>query len=155
MVFPTPEKSLSEDDNNRSWLSYILSHGPAHEGGQAGRRPRAHRPLFCSCPEPRICLDRWRGEEKTSDKASGRAGGEVKFAWDEEIIAISGIVGISRGFYAGYTIISSLTFITNKRTHGPYEKTFNVPWDKGSFARFYGCAGAFIDAIDVYLKTTV
>ncbi|KAI3508668.1 hypothetical protein L1887_23677 [Cichorium endivia] len=105
----------------------------------------------------------FRGEEKTSNKAGGRAGGdivsEVTFAWDEEIIALGGTVGVSRGTYAGYTIISSLTFITNKQTHGPYgnvtTRPFNVLWDKGSFAGFYGRAGAFIDAIGVYLKTDV
>ncbi|KAI3751472.1 hypothetical protein L2E82_22559 [Cichorium intybus] len=105
----------------------------------------------------------FRGEEKTSNKAGGRAGGdivsEVTFAWDEEIIALGGTVGVSRGTYAGYTIISSLTFITNKQTHGPYgnvtTRPFNVLWDKGSFAGFYGRAGAFIYAIGVYLKTDV
>ncbi|KAI3781592.1 hypothetical protein L2E82_11610 [Cichorium intybus] len=105
----------------------------------------------------------FRGEETTSNKAGGWNGGdivtEVTFAWDEEIIAISGTVGISGGTYAGYTVISSLTFITNKKTHGPYGSVtgmpFTVPWDKESFAGFYGRAGYFIDAIGVYLKATI
>ncbi|KAI3780220.1 hypothetical protein L2E82_10191 [Cichorium intybus] len=102
----------------------------------------------------------FKGVEKTSDKAGGWNGGdivsEVTFAPDEELIAISGTVGISRGTYAGYTIISSLTFITNKQAHGPFGNArgtpFNVPWDKESFAGFYGLAGYYIDSIGVYLK---
>ena len=80
---------------------------------------------------------------------------QVKFDWDEEINAISGTVGVS----GGYTIISSLSFITNKKTHGPYGratgKPFTVPWDKGTFVGFYGLAGYYIDGIGVYLKATI
>ncbi|KAI3514823.1 hypothetical protein L1887_13556 [Cichorium endivia] len=105
----------------------------------------------------------FKGVEKTSDKAGGWNGGdivsEVTFAPGEEIIAISGTVGTSRGTYAGYTIISSLTFITNKQAHGPFGNArgtpFNVPWDKESFAGFYGLAGYYIDSIGVYLKPTM
>ncbi|KAL7587877.1 hypothetical protein Lser_V15G39422 [Lactuca serriola] len=105
----------------------------------------------------------FRGEEKTSNKAGGWNGGdivsEVTFTWDEEIIAINGTVGVSGGTYAGYTIISSLTFVTNKNTHGPYGSVtgtpFAVPWDKGSFAGFFGRCGYYIDAIGIYLKATI
>ncbi|KAI3751473.1 hypothetical protein L2E82_22560 [Cichorium intybus] len=105
----------------------------------------------------------FRGDEKVSDKAGGRIDGdivsEVTFAWDEEIIAVAGTIGHSTGTYAGYKIISSLTFITNKQTYGPYgdvtTRPFNLLWDKGSFAGFYGRGGAFIDAIGVYLKNDV
>ncbi|XP_071691557.1 mannose/glucose-specific lectin-like [Rutidosis leptorrhynchoides] len=67
-------------------------------------------------------------------------------------------VGVSTGEYAGYTIISSLCFITNKTTHEPFGQTtgtpFAVPWKQGSFAGFYGRAGYYIDAIVVYLKAS-
>ena len=83
---------------------------------------------------------------------------QVTFDHDEEIIGIDGTVGVSAGDYAGYTIISSLSFLTNKRTHGPFGKEtgtpFAVPWNKGSFAGFYGLAGYYIDGIGVYLKAS-
>ncbi|CAH1440603.1 unnamed protein product [Lactuca virosa] len=105
----------------------------------------------------------FRGEEITSNKSGGWNGGdivsELTFAWDEEITAINGTVGVSRGTYAGYTIISSLTFITNKKTYGPYGSVrgtpFTLPWDKDSFAGFFGRCGYYIDAIGVYLKATI
>ncbi|PWA65416.1 jacalin-like lectin domain, Transposase-associated domain protein [Artemisia annua] len=95
-----------------------------------------------------------RGYLHESEKVGGWNGGrrvsEVTFDDDEEIIGISGTVGVSRGKYAGYTIISSLSFITNKRTHGPFGQArgtkFAVPWNKGSFAGFYGLCGYYIDA---------
>ncbi|KVI11406.1 Mannose-binding lectin [Cynara cardunculus var. scolymus] len=83
---------------------------------------------------------------------------EVTFDVDEEIIGIDGTVGVSTGEFPGYTIISSLSFLTNKRTHGPFGKAtgtpFAVPWNKGSFAGFYGLAGYYIDGIGVYLKAS-
>ncbi|CAI9298703.1 unnamed protein product [Lactuca saligna] len=104
-----------------------------------------------------------KGIEKTSNKAGGWNGGdivsEVTFSPDEEIIAINGTIGLSRGTYVGHTIISSLTFITTKQIHGPYGNVrgtpFNVPWENKSFAGFYGLAGYYIDGIGVYLKPTI
>lgn len=103
-----------------------------------------------------------RGCLHDSEKAGGWNGGneecEVTFDSDEELIGINGTVGISTGEYAGYTIISSLSFITTKRTHGPFGQTtgkpFAVPWNKGSFAGFYGLAGYYLDGIGVYLKAS-
>lgn len=97
-----------------------------------------------------------------SEKAGGWNGGdqihEVTFDPDEEIVGINGTVDVSTGVYSGYTIIASLSFITNKRTHGPFGQTtgtpFIVPWNKGSFAGFYGLAGYYIDGIGVYLKAS-
>ncbi|KAK9076981.1 hypothetical protein SSX86_005316 [Deinandra increscens subsp. villosa] len=93
---------------------------------------------------------------------SKMAGGEnkedrVTFEWDEEIKAIKGTVGLSRGNNAGLVIISSLSFVTNKgRTHGPFGRargtTFTIPLEKGSFAGFYGLAANNIHSIGVYLK---
>ncbi|KAD7477742.1 hypothetical protein E3N88_00878 [Mikania micrantha] len=92
----------------------------------------------------------WNGGDKVS---------EVTFDCVEEIIAISGTVELSRGPYAGYTIISSLSFVTNKKTHGPFGnvrgKPFMVPWDDGSFDGFYGLCGYYLDSIGVSLKATI
>ncbi|KAL8246267.1 hypothetical protein R6Q59_007489 [Mikania micrantha] len=100
----------------------------------------------------------YRGLAYTSNRAGGWFGGErvseVTFDWDEEIIGIDGTVAI----YAGYTIISSLSFVTNKNIHGPFGiargRPFNLPWDVGSFAGFYGLCGYYLDSIGVYLKAT-
>ncbi|KAJ0467430.1 putative protein kinase RLK-Pelle-CrRLK1L-1 family [Helianthus annuus] len=96
----------------------------------------------------------------TSNKAGGWNGGdnvsEVTFDWNEEITAISGTVALSRGTYAGYTVISSISFVTNKKSHGPFGNVrgtpFTIEWDNGSLAGFYGLCGYYIDSIGVCLK---
>ncbi|KAF5768031.1 putative jacalin-like lectin domain-containing protein [Helianthus annuus] len=98
----------------------------------------------------------------TSEKMGGWNGGEnvseITFEGDEEINGISGTVALSRGTYAGLTVVSSISFMTNKKTHGPFGDVrgtpFTVPWNAGSFAGFYGLAGYYIDSIGVYLKAT-
>ncbi|KAK9069867.1 hypothetical protein SSX86_010263 [Deinandra increscens subsp. villosa] len=102
----------------------------------------------------------YRGVNHNSKKAGGWNGGEniseVTLDWDEEINGISGTIAKSKGPYAGYIIISSLSFMTNKKTHGPFGhargKPFTIPWGESSFAGFYGHCGYFIDSIGVYLK---
>ncbi|KAI3797964.1 hypothetical protein L1987_33229 [Smallanthus sonchifolius] len=102
----------------------------------------------------------YRGLTYNSKKVGGWNGGdkvhEVMFDWNEELSAISGTVALSRGTYYGHTIISSISFVTNKKTHGPFGDVrgmpFTVPWDDGSFAGFYGVCGYFLDSIGVYLK---
>ncbi|KAI3797967.1 hypothetical protein L1987_33232 [Smallanthus sonchifolius] len=109
-----------------------------------------------------IFTTQYRWLTNSSKKIGGWNGGdkvsEVTFDMDEEISAISGTVALSRGAYAGYTIISSISFVTNKKTHGPFGDVrgtpFILPWDDGSFAGFYGLCGYYIDSIGVYLKAT-
>lgn len=71
---------------------------------------------------------------------------------DEEIICINGTIGSRDGF----TIISSLSFQTNRRTHEPFGRvtktSFSIPWDKGSLVGFYGIAGYYIDSFGIYVK---
>ncbi|KAF5770882.1 putative protein kinase RLK-Pelle-CrRLK1L-1 family [Helianthus annuus] len=90
---------------------------------------------------------------------SGWRGGiisEVNFDTDEKIIGILGTVGLTTGRHPGITVISSLGFVTNKKTNGPFGKEtgthFSVPWDEGSFAGFYGRAGLFMDGLGCLLK---
>ncbi|MFS7997352.1 putative jacalin-like lectin domain-containing protein [Helianthus anomalus] len=70
---------------------------------------------------------------------------------------MNGTFGVSSGTCGGKTI-SSLCFITNKRSHGPFGRvtrtSFSVPWSKGSLAGFYGTASYYIDSIGVYLQAT-
>ncbi|CAH1433029.1 unnamed protein product [Lactuca virosa] len=96
----------------------------------------------------------------TTAKFGGWNGGEtvseVIFEADEEITGISGTSALSRGSVPDLPIISSISFITNKKTHGPFGNVrgtpFPVPWDGGSFVGFYGLAGYYLDCIGVYLK---
>lgn len=93
---------------------------------------------------------------------SGYKGGEISeinFATDEQITGILGTVGVSTGRHAGFTVISSLSFVTNKKTDGPFGKEngtrFSVSWDVGSFAGFYGPGGLYLDGLGCYLKGTI
>ncbi|KAL8210692.1 hypothetical protein R6Q57_005129 [Mikania cordata] len=92
----------------------------------------------------------------------GRSNGqisEIEFDRDEEITGIHGTVGVTTGRYHGYTVISSLCFMTNKKNIGPYGNetgdSFSVPWDAGSFDGFYGRAGFYLDGLGCYLKATM
>lgn len=84
---------------------------------------------------------------------------QVIFDWNEEISAISVTISLSRGNDPGHTVLSSISFLTNKTTHGPYGnvrgKLFTVSFNDGSFAGLYDIAGYYIDSIGVYLKTTL
>lgn len=84
---------------------------------------------------------------------------QVTFDWNEDIHAINGTIGLSMGqHYAGQTVISSISFVTNKKVHGPFGHPrgtpFTVPWEDCSFVGFYGLAGWYINSIGVYLKAT-
>ncbi|XP_023770004.1 mannose/glucose-specific lectin-like [Lactuca sativa] len=97
---------------------------------------------------------------QTTETFGGWNGGdtvsEIIFERDEEITGICGTSALSRGSVAGLPIISSISFTTNKKTHGPFGNVrgtpFPVSWDVGSFVGFYGLAGYYIDNIGVYLK---
>ncbi|KAL4590225.1 hypothetical protein LXL04_003151 [Taraxacum kok-saghyz] len=97
-----------------------------------------------------------RGVLQTSRLAGGWNGGEiiseVILDWNEEIHAIDGTTGPSRGDDPGNPVISSLSFLTNKKIHGPFGDTrgipFTVPWNDCSFVGFYGLCGWYIDSID-------
>ncbi|XP_076889340.1 mannose/glucose-specific lectin-like [Bidens hawaiensis] len=95
--------------------------------------------------------DKFGGWGQDGDKVS-----EVTLDSDEEINAISGTVALSRGDDIGYIIISSISFGTNKKTHGPFGTVrgdpFTVAWEDGSFAGFFGLSGGYLDSIGVYLK---
>ncbi|PWA93206.1 jacalin-like lectin domain-containing protein [Artemisia annua] len=83
----------------------------------------------------------------------------INFDANEEITGILGTVGVTTGRYAGYIVISSLCFMTNKTRHRPFGKEtgtpFSVPWELGSFAGFYGRAGFYLDGLGCYLKATI
>nr|XP_043618547.1 probable receptor-like protein kinase At5g59700 [Erigeron canadensis] len=112
----------------------------------------------------------YRGSNYNSEKHGGGYGGGdqlsvVTLDGDEEIIGITGTVGQSRGNHPGWptsftwTIVSSISFVTDKRTYGPFGTVrgtpFSVQWDGGSFAGFYGYARGYLDAFGVYLKAAL
>ncbi|PWA53814.1 LRR and NB-ARC domains-containing disease resistance protein [Artemisia annua] len=72
--------------------------------------------------------------------------------WNEELRGINGTIDISRGNDPGRTVISSMSFVTDKRTHGPFGDARGTPFtllfDEGSFAGFYGLCDWYIDSID-------
>ncbi|XP_076927898.1 putative serine/threonine-protein kinase PBL28 [Bidens hawaiensis] len=81
---------------------------------------------------------------------------EISFDADEEIIQISGTVGVITGNHPDVVIISSLCIVTNKRRHGSFGKetgtSFSVPFDAGSFAGFYGRSGFYLDGLGFYSR---
>ncbi|KAL5827055.1 hypothetical protein ACOSQ4_018852 [Xanthoceras sorbifolium] len=58
----------------------------------------------------------------------------------------------------GKVVVESLTFHTNKTKYGPYGltngSTFEIPMKNGEIVGFFGNAGAFLDTVGIYLKTS-
>ncbi|KAI3827158.1 hypothetical protein L1987_01228 [Smallanthus sonchifolius] len=75
----------------------------------------------------------------------------ISFADNEDIIAISGTYGT----YYDMTVVTSLTFQTNKKVYGPFgtvtNSTFSLPVTKGKFAGFFGNSGDVLDSFGVVL----
>ncbi|GJX40242.1 jacalin-like lectin domain-containing protein [Tanacetum coccineum] len=104
----------------------------------------------------------YRGLTYTSRKTGHPYQGaiaEVTFDWNEEINGISGTVAVSGGHLPGWTIVTSLSFVTNKKLHGPFGHVrgtpFTVPWVESSLVGFFGLGGGYLDSIGVYLKAAV
>ncbi|XP_022006296.2 probable serine/threonine-protein kinase PBL28 isoform X1 [Helianthus annuus] len=86
---------------------------------------------------------------------------KILFEADEEIIGIAGTVGRRYGL----ELITTLSFVTNKRTYGPFgekdyirprkKAQFSSSWDLGSFHGFYGRCGWYVEALGCYLKTNI
>ncbi|KAI7745457.1 hypothetical protein M8C21_028560 [Ambrosia artemisiifolia] len=95
----------------------------------------------------------------SSEKVEARSGVSVAdlivLDADEEIIGINGMFDT---LLTRNTVISSITFTTNKKVHGPFGNAkgtpFSVSWNVGSFAGFYGFQSLSFDGIGVYLKAT-
>ncbi|KAL4579580.1 hypothetical protein LXL04_015733 [Taraxacum kok-saghyz] len=127
-------------------------------GGKGGYNPFSHR------PEGRIseirlrtggCVDSIRitrtdaSRTKHHSETYGGDGGSahtITFADDEYLIGISGTVGT----YVGITVITSLSFQTNKKTtehYGTNQGTsFSLPISKGHIVGFTGNYGDFLDS---------
>nr|KAJ0210460.1 hypothetical protein LSAT_V11C400207350 [Lactuca sativa] len=97
-----------------------------------------------------------QGVQKYSERYGGDGGSAhiVTFVDDEQFIGITGTVGV----YEGYTVIRSISFLTNKNNYGPYGTnqgtSFSLPVAKGSFSGFSGNYGAYIDSLSVILQSS-
>lgn len=60
-------------------------------------------------------------------------------------------------FRAALDIITSLTFVTNAQSYGPYGQREGTPFhipvqSSGCIVGFFGRAGWYVDAIGIYVK---
>nr|KAJ0186273.1 hypothetical protein LSAT_V11C900473400 [Lactuca sativa] len=80
------------------------------------------------------------------------SGDVITFADGEFLIGISGRVG----FINNLTVITSLSFETNKYTYGPYGTNpgtdFSFGVTNGKFSGFYGRCGLYVDSLGVILQ---
>ncbi|KAI3681100.1 hypothetical protein L6452_35883 [Arctium lappa] len=79
---------------------------------------------------------------------------KIIFDEDEELTEMNGTIGE----YIGITpVVRSLSFGTNKRTHGPFGTdggtSFSLPVVSGKFVGFFGERGAFLDSIGAILQS--
>ncbi|KAL6909687.1 hypothetical protein ACP4OV_001346 [Aristida adscensionis] len=78
---------------------------------------------------------------------------EVKLGPTEFVKEVSGTVGQSEG----YTVVTSLKFVTNIQTHGPYGNQkgtpFSLPEKKnGNVVGFFGSSGGLLDYLGVFVR---
>ncbi|CAH1439453.1 unnamed protein product [Lactuca virosa] len=136
-------------------------------GGKGGVNPWTFIPSgrICEiCISASGCVDSIRFTYKDRDNVkhlSETYGGDdgsphtvylqFTFADDENLIEISGTVRV----YGGYTVITSLSFLTNKKKYGPYGTTqgtsFSLPVAKGSFGGFSRNYEDYLDSFSVIL----
>lgn len=78
---------------------------------------------------------------------------QIQLAPSEYVKEVSGTFGD----YYGVNVITSLTFVTSLKTHGPFGQEdgtpFTVPVQKNSgIVGFHARGGKFLDAIGVYVR---
>lgn len=92
-------------------------------------------------------LGPWGGDGELTDT--------ITFAPLEIVKEVSGTTGT----FGGDTVVTSLTFVTNVRTYGPFGKpngtTFSVPLMDTNVVGFFVRAGRLVNAIGVYARPSV
>jgi len=76
-------------------------------------------------------------------------------SWDGEFHhVVNGPVDTTVGSNNHFTVISSLTFKSNKETYGPYGVTGDTPFktDVGKIVGIFGRAGTCLDRIGVFIR---
>lgn len=78
---------------------------------------------------------------------------EVSLSDDEYLVTISGTVGVFPVYYPDQQVVTSITFVSNKSSYGPYGDgggtRFSLPLEGGRIAGFFGRCGEYLDAIGV------
>ena len=79
---------------------------------------------------------------------------QITFVDGESIIGISGTVGT----YEGNNVITTISFLTNKKSYGPYganeAANFSLPVTRGQYVGFSGNYGDFLECIGVILNSS-
>uniref|UniRef100_J3NCA3 Jacalin-type lectin domain-containing protein n=1 Tax=Oryza brachyantha TaxID=4533 RepID=J3NCA3_ORYBR len=77
---------------------------------------------------------------------------QIEFASSEFLIEVSRTFGT----YEGASVITSIKFVTNLKTHGPFGQQNGTPFtvpvkDNSSIVGFFGRGGKYLDALGVYV----
>ncbi|EEE52195.1 hypothetical protein OsJ_34074 [Oryza sativa Japonica Group] len=97
------------------------------------------------------------GKKHTAGPWGGYGGNNVhmiQLGPSEFLVEVSGTFG---RFRAALDIITSLTFVTNAQSYGPYGQREGTPFhisvqSRGCIVGFFGRAGWYVDAIGIYVK---
>ncbi|EEC68267.1 hypothetical protein OsI_36302 [Oryza sativa Indica Group] len=97
------------------------------------------------------------GKKHTAGPWGGYGGNNVhmiQLGPSEFLVEVSGTFG---RFRAALNIITSLTFVTNAQSYGPYGQREGTPFhipvqSSGCIVGFFGRAGWYVDAIGIYVK---
>ncbi|CAM0884512.1 unnamed protein product [Alopecurus aequalis] len=103
---------------------------------------------YVDLAEKKQTLGPWGGDGELTDT--------IIFAPLEIVKEISGTTGT----FDGDTVVTSLTFITNVRTYGPFGKTnggtaFSVPLMDTNVVGFFVRAGKLVNALGVYARPSI
>ncbi|KQK02481.1 hypothetical protein BRADI_2g01730v3 [Brachypodium distachyon] len=98
-------------------------------GGPGGKRSQAWTYTECFLKKV-VCLER-----------------------DEHLTCVKGLLGN----HAQWFVVKSLTFVSNRRTYGPYGEDHGVPFELpapagGRIVGFHGRSGGLLDAIGTYVR---
>lgn len=94
------------------------------------------------------------GREEWTDLGGGRGGAlsEICLHPDEYLTDVAGYCGNFNGWF----VIRSVTFVSNKRSFGPYGKEegvlFALPAAGGRILGFHARSAGLLDAIGTYVK---
>jgi hypothetical protein len=81
---------------------------------------------------------------------------QIQFAANETVKKIT----VKTGNFGGHDVVTSLTFVTNLDTYGPYGKgngtQFVIPENETDIVvAFFGRCGLFLDQIGIYTTASV
>lgn len=96
------------------------------------------------------------GQQRTAGPWGGSGGrvSKINLGHSEYLIKVS---GTTSSFYGLANVVTSLTFVTNAASYGPFGKGRGEPFElpvqsNSSIVGFFGRAGALLDAIGFYVR---